>query len=99
MGKRDNAKERDRLIETVRASGEPVKVVAQRLGIRESTAYYWMKGARRGDQPKFARVLSTATISKASLSIDVEGVVIRLEAGFDAALLREVIAALKGGLK
>jgi len=98
MGKRYKAKERVRLIETVRTSGEAVKVVAQRLGVRESTAYYWMKRARSVAQPQFARVVPTATMSKASLSIEVEGVVIRLDAGFDAALLREVVVALKGDL-
>jgi transposase-like protein len=98
MGKRYKAKERDRLIETVRASGEPVKVVAQRLGVRESTAYYWMKRSRRAESPKFARVIPTPGTSEASLSIEVGGAVIRLDAGFDAALLREVVVALKGEL-
>jgi len=39
-----------------------------------------------------------ARTPKASLGIDVGGVVIHLDAGFDAALLREVVAALTGGL-
>jgi hypothetical protein len=39
-----------------------------------------------------------APTSPASLSIDVGGVVIRLDVGFDGALLCEVVAALKGGL-
>jgi hypothetical protein len=98
MGKRYKEKERDRLIETVRASGQPVKLVAKRLGVKESTAYYWMKRARRAEPPKFARVIPAALMSTGSMSIDVGGVVIRLDAGFDAALLREVVAALKGGL-
>jgi hypothetical protein len=98
MSKRYKSGERDRLVEAVRASGEPVKVVAKRLGVRESTAYYWMKQARRAEPPKFARVVPTAQTSEASLSIGVGGVVIRLDAGFDAGLLREVVAALKGGL-
>lgn len=98
MRKRYKSRERDRLVEAVRASGEPVKVVANRLGVRESTAYYWMKQARRAEPPKFARVFPTAQTSEASLSIGVGGVVIRLDAGFDAGLLREVVAALKGGL-
>jgi hypothetical protein len=28
----------EQLIETVRTSGEPVKVIAQRMGVKESTA-------------------------------------------------------------
>jgi transposase-like protein len=81
MCKRLRAKERERLIETVRASSEPVTVVAKRLGVRESTAYYWMKQARRSEPPKFARVIPMGRTSKASLSIDVEGVIIRLHSG------------------
>src|SRR3954451_3459580 len=98
MGKRYKVKERDRLIDAVRASGEPVKVVAKRLGVKESTAYYWMKRAGKAAPPEFARVIPTALTSTPSMSIDVGGVVIRLDAGFDATLLREVVAALKGGL-
>ena len=97
MGKRYEAKERDRLIKAIHASGEPVKVVSKQLGVKESTAYYWMKQARRAEPPKFARVIPTAPPSKASVSVSVEvgGVVVRLAAGFDPVLLREVVAALK----
>ena len=100
MGKRYKATERERLVKTIRSSGEPVKVVAERLGVKESTADYWMKQADRAEPPKFARVIPTAPLSKASasVSIEVEGVVIRLDAGFNAKLLREIVAALKGGL-
>jgi transposase-like protein len=98
MGKRYNAKERDRLLEAVRTSGEPVKVVAKRLSVKESTAYYWMKRSRRAELPTFARLIPLARTSPASLSIDVGGLVIRVDAGFDAGLLREVVAALRDGL-
>ena len=98
MGKRYKARERERLVEMVRASGESVKVVAKRLGVRESTAYYWMKRARRAEPPKFARLVPMGREPRTSLSIDVGGVTIRLDAGFDAAMLLDVVAALKGGL-
>lgn len=98
MGKRYKAKERDRLLEAVRTSGEPVKVIAKRLGVKESTAYYWMKRSRRAEPPTFARLIPSGATSPASLSIDVGGLVIRVGAGFDAGLLREVVAALRGGL-
>jgi transposase-like protein len=96
MSKRYRAKEREHLIETVRASGEPVKVIAQRMGVKESTAYFWMKRARSARPPEFARVIPTAERAKASMSIEVGGVVIRLEDGFDATLLREVVSVLGG---
>jgi hypothetical protein len=95
MGK---ARQREQLVAEVRTSGEPVKVVAKRFGVRESTAYYWVKRARRAEPPKFARVVPMGREPAASLSIDVGGVVIRVDAGFDGALLRDVVAALKGGL-
>ena len=98
MGKRYKSRERERLIEAARASGEPVKVIAKRLGVKESTAYYWMRRARSAESTMFARVVPTPRTSTPSVSIEVEGVVVRLDAGFDAALLREVVAALKGGL-
>jgi transposase-like protein len=96
MSKRYKTKEREQLIETVRTSGEPVKVVAQRMGVKESTAYFWMKRARAARPPEFARVIPTAERAKASMSVEVGGVVIRLANGFDAILLREVVLALEG---
>src|SRR5690349_19979433 len=98
MGKRYKVREREQLVAAVRTSGEPVKVVAKRLGVRESTAYYWVKRARRSEPPKFASVVPMGRERAASLSIDVGGVVIRVDAGFDASLLRDVVAALRGGL-
>jgi hypothetical protein len=98
MGKRYKANERERLIETVQASGESVKAVAKRLGVKEATAYYWMKRGREREPVQFARVIRAPLMPKVSMSIDVGGVVIRLDSGFDAELLREVVAALKGVL-
>jgi len=96
MSKRYKAKEREQLIEAVRTSGEPVKVIAERMGVRGSTAYFWMKRARAAKPPEFARVIPTVERAKASMSIEVGGVVIRLDNGFDADLLREVVLALGG---
>ena len=95
MGKRYKVKDRERLIEAARVSGEPVKAIAKRLGVKESTAYYWMKRARQAGPTVFARVVPAPRPSTLSVSIEVGGVVIRLDAGFDAALLREVVEALK----
>ena len=35
MGKRYKVKDRERLIEAARVSGEPVKAIAKRLGVKE----------------------------------------------------------------
>jgi transposase-like protein len=95
MGKRDKGTQRDVLIEAVRTSGEPVKVVAARMGVKQATAYYWMKRARAARVPEFARVLRRSE-AKTGIVIAVGGVVIRVESGFDAALLLEVVSALRG---
>jgi transposase-like protein len=96
MSKRYKTREREQLVEAVRTSGEPVKVIARRMGVKESTAYFWMKRARAARSPEFARVIPTAMQARASMSIEVGGVVIRLDDGFDATLLREVVSALGG---
>lgn len=75
------------------ASGEPEKIVAERMRVEK---YFWMKRARAARSPEFARVIPTTMRAKASMSIAVGGVVIRLDNGFDAALLREVVSALGG---
>jgi hypothetical protein len=75
MGKRDKGTQRDVLIEAVRTSGEPVKVVAARMGVKQATAYYWMKRARAARVPEFARVLRRSE-AKTGIVIAVGGVVI-----------------------
>jgi len=94
MGKRYRATVRGRLVEAVRVSGESVKVVAERMGVKESTAYYWMKRSRETKLPEFVRVVPTSTGARSSMTIEVAGVTIHLETGFDAELLCEVVAAL-----
>jgi transposase-like protein len=94
MGKRYKATVRERLVDAVRTSGESVKVVAERMGVKDSTAYYWMKRSRATTLPEFARVVPASAGVRASMSIEVAGVAIHLEPGFDAELLREVVSAL-----
>ena len=96
MGKRYRSRERERLIETVRASGAPVKAVAEQLGVKTATAYLWMKRAREAKAPRFAMVVPTTRPRGSTLSVEVGGAIIRLESGFDAELLREVVSALSG---
>ena len=94
MGKRYEAKTRARLIEAVRASGEPIKAVAERMGVKESTAYCWMKRARASTAPEFALVVPTRGAKLATVCIEIGRAVIRLERGFDAELLHEVVSVL-----
>jgi hypothetical protein len=62
--------------------------------VTPSSAYLWLKGAETPSTPVFARVVpSTSTLGQ-SLTIEVGAATVRVEAGFDAALLRSVVAAL-----
>lgn len=94
MRKRHSAADRERLIAEVRATGEIPRVVAARLGVCASSAYRWMKEASVGDAPVFARVVPTRAVSGPVLIVQLGRATIRVEAGFDAELLRGVVAAL-----
>ncbi len=94
MRRRYTARQREQLIEAVRTSGEPIQAVAERLGVTASTAYLWVKSARATKLPRFARLVRESRVTSASLVLRVGGVAIRVEAGFDAELLRAVVSAL-----
>ena len=94
MRKRHTAEDRDRLIAEVRATGEIPRVVAERHGVCASSAYRWMKEATPPDAPVFARVVPARAAVRSVLVVQLGGVTIRVEAGFDAELLRGVVAAL-----
>ena len=81
------------MIAEVRA-GETVSVVAKRMGVTSSSAYLWMKAAAPASTaPIFARVVP-ARVSSLRLQVGCAAVVV--ESGFDAELLRQVVAALSG---
>jgi transposase-like protein len=96
MRKQYTAEDRARLIAEVRATGEPVKTVAKRLGISVSSAYLWMKNAP-ASAPKFAKLVRLSPAAPAAFAVRVGAATIRVEAGFDAELLRSVVAALGSG--
>jgi transposase-like protein len=94
MRKQYTSEQRERLVAEVRSTGEPVRVVAERLGVTVSSAYLWMKGAAAApSKPVFARVVP----SLSSLTLEVGRTRVRVEAGFDAELLRQVVSALSAG--
>ena len=82
------------MVAEVRATGERVSEVAKRMGVTPSSAYLWMKAATPAPgAPMFARV---APARRASLRLEVGGAALVVETGFDAELLRQVVAALGG---
>jgi hypothetical protein len=67
-----------------------VRVVAERLGVTVSSAYLWMKdAAATPSKPVFARVVPARAVSPSSLALEVGRTRVRVEAGFDAELLRQ----------
>jgi len=94
MRKRHTAEERERLITEVRATGEVPRVVAERMGVCASSAYRWMKEASAAGTPVFARVVRSRSSSRSGLVVQLGRAEIRVEAGFDADLLRELVTAL-----
>ena len=97
MRKRHTAEDRERLIAEVRATGEIPRVVAERMGVCASSAYRWVKDAAPAttvEAPTFARVVPSRAAPRAGVIVQLGRVSIRVEAGFDAALLRAVVSAL-----
>ena len=95
MRKRYTAEQRERLVAEVRKTGAPVREVAARLGVTVSSAYLWMKEAGPGPSTAvFARVVPSGTTIGRSVTLEVGRARVRVEAGFDAELLRQVVSAL-----
>jgi transposase-like protein len=93
LRKQYTAEQREKLIAEVRA-GETVRVVAKRMGVTLSSAYLWMKAATPASStPVFARVVPARS---SSLRLQMGSAAVVVEAGFDAELLRQVVAALSG---
>lgn len=84
--------QREQLMGEVRATGERVSVIAKRLGVSSSSTYLWLKDtAPVPPAPAFARV---APMRPRSLRVEVGGAAVVVESGFDAELLRHIVAAL-----
>ena len=94
MRKRHTAEDRERLIAEVKATGDIPRVVAERLGICASSAYRWVKEAASVEAPVFARVVSSRSAPRSGVVVHAGRATIRVEVGFDAELLRNIVAAL-----
>jgi hypothetical protein len=84
-------------VEAWRASGETADVFAQDKGYEGSTLRWWSSRLRR-PSPQFLRLVpkARAVPVDAGLVVEVGRACVRVRAGFDAALLAEVVAALGG---
>ena len=101
MRKTYKRSERAELVAAVQR-GEPVPSAARRLGVIASTAYTWVQRSKdkrdsgSGRSPTFVELVTTAPASTA-LVVRVGAAEIEVRVGFDAGLLRAVVAALDGG--
>jgi transposase len=101
--------QRAELIDLVTSGQTTTRTAAARLGVAESTAYYWLKRARGSlalavrrtgspravakARPTFARLIPAAEMCPA-ITLRAGGVVIEVRPGFDHGLLRDVVTAL-----
>ena len=96
--RRYTAEEHQQFLEQVR-SGASVREAAARLGLNTSIGYRWVQKARSSSAtPKFARLVP-ASKAPPAVTIQVGTAMLRVEAGFDAELLRSVISALSAAPK
>ena len=95
--RRYTAEEQRQFLEQVR-SGASVREAAARLGLNASIGYRWAQKAGNSAKPKFARLVP-ASKAPAAVTIQVGAATLRVEAGFDAELLRSVILALSAAPK
>ena len=109
MRKHYTEAQRAELVALVARGEATPRAAAARLGVTESTAYYWLKrgGQRPGAliaatprsrptaAPTFARLMP-ATEASPAIVVRVGDAVIAVAHPFDADLLRAVVAALTG---
>jgi hypothetical protein len=102
---RDERKARQwrRWISPWRASGLTVRAFCARHGLSTASFYNWRRVLERraAEEPAFVpvQVVADATPAQASALevVLVDGRIVRVAPGFDAATLRRLLAALQGG--
>jgi hypothetical protein len=85
-------------VEAWRASGETADAFAQGKGFEGSTLRWWSSRLGRTETPNFLRLVPRACAVRvdAGMVVEVGHARVRVEAGFNAKLLAEVVAALGG---
>lgn len=76
-----------------------VAAAAKQVGVHNTTGYYWVKKTKPGDASAavhFAELRPSVPTGR-PLEVSVGGAVIKVQVGFDAVLLRQVVAALSPG--
>ena len=88
-----------------RASGKTAEEFAEGRGFKGSTLRYWAStlrtaegapGRTRKPRVRLVRVVARPSAAEASLEVAVGAARVTVRPGFDAALLRQVVDALRG---
>jgi hypothetical protein len=83
-----------------RASGETAAQFARGRGYSPKTLTWYASRLRQTATPGFVRLVPRPAAATApTVVLDVDGVQIRVAPGFDAALLGQVVAALRGAAR
>jgi transposase-like protein len=94
--------DRQRYLAELKTSGETPWRFARRIGITPANLYRWMRLQQGASGPQFARLVRERPSGEASsaaagrISVQIGDALVHVEAGFDAGLLRNVVAALSG---
>jgi transposase-like protein len=92
--------DRQRYLEELKDSGETPWRFARRIGITPANLYRWMRLQQRCSGPKFARLVPErrsgegCLVAARRISVQIGDALVHVETGFDAGLLRDVVAAL-----
>lgn len=100
MRRQYSERDRSKFLAEMRRRGEAVWSVARRMGLSKGTAYRWWSAAQENESPQvfeFAQLVRSSAIGASALVVEVGSARIQVEAGFDAQLLRSVVAALSAG--
>lgn len=92
MAKHRNAAEREREVRGWTASGLSAQAYAAERGYSRASLTKWAAEART-TEPTFVRV-ELVPRAQPEVVVEIGGARVRVAAGFDAALLRDVVAAL-----
>ncbi|MCB9610729.1 MAG: hypothetical protein H6716_29355 [Polyangiaceae bacterium] len=97
MRRRYSERDRSKFLAEMHRSGDAVWAVAKRVAVSKATAYrWWTEEQKTGAAPviEFAPLVRSAPLACQSVVVELGAARIRVEPGFDAELLRSVVAAL-----
>jgi transposase-like protein len=92
--------DRQRYLAELKDSGETPWRFGRRIGITPGNLYRWMRLQPRSSGPKFVRLVperrsgEPGVVAAGRISVQIGDALVQVEPGFDAGLLRDIVAAL-----